>query len=182
VRSLTVDLDDKEICHKYSQGIGLDRLATEYGVKYLTIRSHLVKCGVSIRPPTTSTYDPEMCVLYKSGETVEVIAKLFNVTTHNIIKHLRKHGVKLKYPVKVLGGPFTGGDVARYAVRVAIEKGKLIPQPCEECGYDGLNKNGARGVHAHHPDYNHPLQIIWLCSRCHKAWHRKYSAIPLTTH
>lgn len=34
---------------------------------------------------------------------------------------------------------------------------------CEACGHDN--------VKPHHPDYTEPLNVIWLCPACHKAWH-----------
>ena len=32
---------------------------------------------------------------------------------------------------------------------------------------------GTNRLQAHHPDYEHPLQVIWLCEPCHKALHAK---------
>lgn len=55
---------------------------------------------------------------------------------------------------------------ARVAVGNAIRDGKLKVQPCERCGY-------AVGVHAHHEDYSKPLDVTWLCSRCHGERHRE---------
>jgi ribosomal protein L34E len=26
-------------------------------------------------------------------------------------------------------------------------------------------------VQAHHPNYDYPLQVVWLCSRCHSRLH-----------
>lgn len=49
-----------------------------------------------------------------------------------------------------------------------IRDNKLIkPDICESCG--GLNKN----LHGHHDDYALPLIVRWLCSKCHRDWHRK---------
>jgi hypothetical protein len=47
----------------------------------------------------------------------------------------------------------------------AIRTGILKKQPCEECGSDALKS------HAHHDDYNKPLDVRWLCSIHHKEWH-----------
>jgi hypothetical protein len=49
-------------------------------------------------------------------------------------------------------------------VAKAVAAGTLIPQPCVHCG--------ARRAHAHHEDYSRPLDVIWLCARCHAAHHR----------
>ena len=40
-------------------------------------------------------------------------------------------------------------------VYYAIKTGKLTKEPCKVCGIEK--------VHAHHEDYNKPLEVIWLC-------------------
>jgi len=50
---------------------------------------------------------------------------------------------------------------ARYLVRQATKCGKLIP--LEECEICGSNKC----VEAHHPDYDRPFFLIYLCKDCH---------------
>jgi hypothetical protein len=51
----------------------------------------------------------------------------------------------------------------------AIRLGRLIrPSNCEECGQDpGKCKNGASKIQAHHEDYSRPLDVQWLCPKCH---------------
>lgn len=39
------------------------------------------------------------------------------------------------------------------------------PLKCEGCGKK-------KRVIAHHPDYTSPLSLMWLCHKCHYAWHR----------
>jgi hypothetical protein len=48
----------------------------------------------------------------------------------------------------------------------AIKKGRIAKQPCSICGE--IN------THAHHDDYNQPLNIRWLCKAHHVAWHRVF--------
>lgn len=51
---------------------------------------------------------------------------------------------------------------AQIAVGNAVRDGKLIPLPCFVCGEKG---------EAHHPDYDRPLDVVWLCSQHHKQAH-----------
>lgn len=52
---------------------------------------------------------------------------------------------------------------ARLLANLAQEYGFLIPKPCERCG--------APSAHKHHDDYDKPLDITWLCVRCHVGLH-----------
>lgn len=53
---------------------------------------------------------------------------------------------------------------AQNLLNYAIRKGELQRGRCEGCG------TGVR-VHAHHHDYSKPLEVRWLCYRCHKGAH-----------
>lgn len=55
---------------------------------------------------------------------------------------------------------------AHNAVRNAVKRGELIRGPCECCG--------ELKVVGHHDDYDRPLDVRWLCERCHKAWHLEH--------
>ncbi|TWI32780.1 hypothetical protein IQ24_02655 [Paracoccus sulfuroxidans] len=61
------------------------------------------------------------------------------------------------------------GYKAHSAVSNAIRDGRLKREPCLFCGTDR--------VHAHHRDYARPLDVIWLCPKCH---HRLHAAFPET--
>lgn len=52
------------------------------------------------------------------------------------------------------------------AVAYAISKGKLSKLPCWVCGDSQ--------VEAHHPDYDAPLSVVWLCAVHHKEIHLKH--------
>lgn len=56
---------------------------------------------------------------------------------------------------------------ARRITREAVKKGLLIrPKTCPRCNWKGL-------IHAHHDDYNKPLEVSWLCAVCHGLRHRE---------
>lgn len=51
-------------------------------------------------------------------------------------------------------------------VQSAVNSGDLVrPETCERCGKEGP-------VVAHHSDYSKPLDVRWLCHKCHKLEHR----------
>jgi len=54
----------------------------------------------------------------------------------------------------------------RGIVDYAVKKGKIRkPKKCERC------HNVHNHLHAHHPNYNQPFNILWLCPSCHKLIH-----------
>lgn len=55
--------------------------------------------------------------------------------------------------------------MAHEAVQKAVKRGDLVRSDvCDCCG------ERAR-VQGHHADYERPLDVRWLCSRCHKNIH-----------
>ena len=55
---------------------------------------------------------------------------------------------------------------AHNAIKHAIAKGKIISMPCFCCG---------ETAEAHHPDYDRPLDVVWLCKAHHRAAHNLLS-------
>lgn len=54
---------------------------------------------------------------------------------------------------------------AHQMVGRAVKEGTLVKlDKCEVCA-NGL------GIEGHHDDYDKPLEVRWLCSRCHSLWH-----------
>jgi hypothetical protein len=57
---------------------------------------------------------------------------------------------------------------------VAVRNGAIrVATICERCGA------APKQLHKHHPDYSKPLDIIWLCSKCHGLAHRKPFGAPI---
>lgn len=50
---------------------------------------------------------------------------------------------------------------ARNAVNNALRDGRLVKESCQHCGTTDK-------VEAHHSDYSRPLDIEWVCFRCHR--------------
>lgn len=54
----------------------------------------------------------------------------------------------------------------------AVNRGELIrPNKCELCNCS--NKQ----IQAHHVDYGRPMQVVWLCVKCHAKAHAKDSPL-----
>jgi hypothetical protein len=52
---------------------------------------------------------------------------------------------------------------ANKKVSIALRKGMLHAEPCEECGADKTE--------GHHDDYTKPLDVRWLCRKHHAQHH-----------
>lgn len=79
------------------------------------------------------------------------------------------HELSESYRIRSSYPGFAYQNKAHQAVQRALASGKLLRQPCEQCG--------APKTHAHHADYSKPLEVQWLCPLCHKAVHRKTHCI-----
>lgn len=51
-------------------------------------------------------------------------------------------------------------DFARDAVYKAVRDGSLQKDPCRFCGNPKTQ--------AHHEDYSKPLDVVWVCFKCHR--------------
>jgi hypothetical protein len=53
-------------------------------------------------------------------------------------------------------------EKARYLLNKAVKEGRIIkPSTCSDCSKSGVIIDG------HHEDYSKPLEVIWLCKKCH---------------
>lgn len=64
---------------------------------------------------------------------------------------------------------------AREILRYEVKKGNIVkPIHCEKC-------DEIKPLQGHHDDYKKPLEVKWLCTRCHADRHKylKSNNIPL---
>ena len=71
----------------------------------------------------------------------------------------------MSYSTKTVSGVSQGGGFARKKFSTAIQSGEIIrPDECSNCGAVG-------NIHGHHTDYSKPLEVEWLCAKCHGKVH-----------
>ena len=123
----------------------------------------------------------ECVVMYERGMSLGEISGYFNVSRQAMWDLLRRR-TTLR-PKQRFGrenhfyrGGRTADEQAHNMVEAAVERGILVRGPCEECGKDGQFSDGRSEVQAHHDDYNKPLEVRWLCQKCHHEWHQKHQA------
>lgn len=67
-----------------------------------------------------------------------------------------------RYPMTYAAHVITGN---------AIRDGKLFPATsCSVC-------NSNEKIEGHHDDYTKPMEVRWLCEKCHREWHKQNKPI-----
>lgn len=129
----------------------------------------------------------EAVKLYDSGLSLHGIAEMYGVSRQAMWDCLRRR-TKMRPQIRYgkdnhfwrHGKEKGRNDKVHNLFEEALERGKLKrKRRCEICAHDGKFADGRAGVHAHHPDYNKPLEVIWLCYQCHYDWHKENEAVPL---
>ena len=120
--------------------------------------------------------------MYNGGFSIEQIADYYGVTRQSMWKWLKRRSIQFR-DNKRYGeqNHFYRGtkanDKAQNILEEAIERGILERKTvCECCGRSYKMKDGRNGIQAHHPDYNRPLDVMWLCQKCHYEWHKNNKA------
>lgn len=62
-------------------------------------------------------------------------------------------------------------EEARRMVRDAVRRGDLVrPSACNRCGsIPSPTVDGRASIQGHHHDYSKPLDVEWVCAKCHRA-------------
>ena len=125
----------------------------------------------------------EAVKMYEKGLSLQDIALYFDVSRQSIHQLLKKK-INLR-PQKRLGndnnfyrGGIKANDKTQNILESAIRKGIVVRKThCELCGESGVFKDGRTKIQAHHFDYNKPLDVMWLCQKCHHEWHKNNKVI-----
>lgn len=127
-------------------------------------------------------YD-EAVRMYNRGLSIADVAAFHGVNRQSMYKVLKRRGVEFRSQHKYGGenhfyrGGIRASGITHDLVERAIEKGIITRKThCESCGDTGEIKDGRTKIQAHHEDYNKPLDIKWLCQRCHHKWHKTNKA------
>jgi predicted DNA-binding protein YlxM (UPF0122 family) len=124
--------------------------------------------------------------LYQKGLSLQKVADYFSVSRQAMWDLLRRR-IPMRSQQRYgeenhfhRGGQ-TASDRAQNLIEEAIKIGAIKkPAVCQECGSPGQQfKNGRSPIQGHHLDYNKPLEVMWLCQKCHHQWHKKNRATPL---
>ena len=132
----------------------------------------------------TPTQVKEMIISYNEGMSLQDLAHIYGVTRQAVWWLLKSRNVKMR-PQLRYGEEnhfYRGGKRAdKYAndkLEYAITKGEIAnPGKCSKCGSDEKFLDGRTAIQGHHPDYNKPLEIMWLCQKCHYLWHKTNTTI-----
>lgn len=129
------------------------------------------KCGVE--QPFTSFYKhPKMADGHlgkckectKKDTTANRLAKIEHYRQYDKMRAAQPHRMKLRDRVaKEYAQQYPNRRRANNAVSNALKAKKIERWPCQVCG-------DPKSV-AHHPDYDNPLGVVWLCQVHHKAAH-----------
>lgn len=117
--------------------------------------------------------------LYNSGLSVGDCADFYGITRQGMHDILKRRGCVFRSNLKhstdnhfFRGGKSDGQKRSNHLLEKAIKKGIVTPKvKCECCGEAKTFKDGRTGIQGHHDDYTKPLEVRWLCQKCHHEWH-----------
>jgi len=135
----------------------------------VTAQKQCFKCGAE-RPLTDFYKHPRMA----DGH----LGKCKDCTKHDVMEHRAENIEQLRAydRARYRSNPARKAQLAELGKRVrpanralsnALRDGKIVKaEACWHCG-------SARRIEGHHPDYDAPLDVVWLCVSCHRRVHRQ---------
>lgn len=124
--------------------------------------------------------------MYRAGASIGQVAEAHGVRRQAMYDILLRRGVEMRPQLRYgadnhffRGGGRLSGR-ANDRLEKAVLRGRIKrPDQCEQCGASPRFKDGRSGIQAHHPDYNKPLEVMWLCQPCHHKWHQQHRPIAV---
>lgn len=136
----------KKQCFKCGRVLDIEEFYTHPGTK----DGHLGKCKECTRHDviTRSRQNPEKVRAYEK-----------------IRAQTEKRKQNRRFYVKKYNQEHPERNAIMLRVRRAIKKGVIVkPKTCCICGDETR-------LYAHHPNYNEPLNVIFVCQSCHRKIH-----------
>ena len=91
-----------ELLSLYQAGESLPSLAARYGIHRGTVKDHLRRSGVAIRPGNQAKLSDadkdELATLYENGLSIHKLALQFGVTDNPVHNALKERGVMMRGP------------------------------------------------------------------------------------
>jgi hypothetical protein len=123
--------------------------------------------------------------LYDVGLSIADVAAFYEITRQAMHLILKRRGVVFRANLKQGNENhfYRGGSIAddhcQNILEHALSKGIIERKThCEKCLNAGVFEDGRTAIQGHHCDYNKPLDVLWLCQKCHHEWHKSNNAIP----
>lgn len=117
--------------------------------------------------------------MYADGFSVAEAAEHFGVTRQAMWMILKRRGCEFRPQTRsgkdnhFYRGGKSSAKKAHRTLERALLSGKIEkPERCEKCGKKAVFKDGRSGIQAHHSDYKKPLDVKWLCQKCHHEIHK----------
>lgn len=107
--------------------------------------------------PPKAERNAQVVAMVESGVSLQLVGQRFGIS--------RQRVDQIVQPLK---------QAVRSVLAEAVARGTVIrPDNCQTCGKAGK-------IEGHHPDYSKPLDVMWLCPKCHRAEHREAYRGPRT--
>ena len=130
---------------------------------------HLNKCAECVKSRVTKHREANLEKIQaydkmrsKQPHRLQAIKDYAKTEAGKLTKKKAMSAYHARYPMK---------RAAHVITRNYVRDGKLIPESsCSIC-------NSTEKIEGPHDDYTKPLDVRWLCEKCHKQWHRENKAI-----
>ncbi len=128
----------------------------------------------------------EAIKMYSRGMSFQEIGNFYGISRQALWELLRHRDVPSRAHLRFgednhfYRGGIHSDKRVQHLTEKAVKKGILIPLDCQDCGERYRFKDGRNAVQAHHYDYNKPLEVRWLCQKCHHNWHKNSKPIKRT--